>query len=407
MGKHVPLVVFLVDRPSPWRLEEDSPDWQRLSAEYRRLGRRERTTGRVDVVANDDAPNVVVAEMAKTIAGLLEASPPSRAGQPELQLQFDLPRETHSAHSPPAAISLERIGGLKPTAVFDTYWRFAVERQNIFFRRLHGSPPPWSDDLIFQRHRFTNTYRASDRVSQYLIRHVIHDGSQHPEEVFFRTLRFKLFNKIETWELLTGALGTLSAAEFKPERYDRILHRAMQAGRRIYSAAYIMPAAPGGIGHPKHYGHLRLLARMLRDELPRRLAESRSLRQAFELVRAYPMMGDFLAFQYVIDLNYSPLLSFSEMEFVVPGPGARSGIRKCFANLGGLSEADLIRLVTESQQDEFARRGLSFRDLWGRPLQLIDCQNLFCEVDKYARVAHPEVSGEGGRTRIKQALHGR
>jgi hypothetical protein len=146
---------------------------------------------------------------------------------------------------------------------------------------------------------------------------------------------------------------------------------------------------------------------MLRDELPRRLAESRSLRQAFELVRAYPMMGDFLAFQYVIDLNYSPLLSFSEMEFVVPGPGARSGIRKCFANLGGLSEADLIRLVTESQQDEFARRGLSFRDLWGRPLQLIDCQNLFCEVDKYARVAHPEVSGEGGRTRIKQALHGR
>ena len=42
-----------------------------------------------------------------------------------------------------------------------------------------------------------------------------------------------------------------------------------------------------------------------------------------------------------------------------------------------------------------------FNDLWGRPLQLIDCQNLFCEVDKYARVAHPEI-GSGGPTRIKQ-----
>ena len=30
---------------------------------------------------------------------------------------------------------------------------------------------------------------------------------------------------------------------------------------------------------------------------------------------------------------------------------------------------------------------VEFRDLWGRPLQLIGCQNLFCEVDKYARVA--------------------
>jgi len=40
--------------------------------------------------------------------------------------------------------------------------------------------------------------------------------------------------------------------------------------------------------------------------------------------------------------------------------------------------------------------------LRGRPLQLIDCQNLFCEVDKYARVAHPQITGRSGRTRIKQ-----
>ena len=33
---------------------------------------------------------------------------------------------------------------------------------------------------------------------------------------------------------------------------------------------------------------------------------------------------------------------------------------------------------------------------------MIDCQNLFCEVDKYARVAHPEVMGITGRNRIKQ-----
>jgi hypothetical protein len=90
------------------------------------------------------------------------------------------------------------------------------------------------------------------------------------------------------------------------------------------------------------------------------------------------------------------------MEFVVPGPGARDGIRKCFADTGGLNEIDIIRLVTDRQQAEFDRLGLEFKSLWGRPLQLIDCQNLFCEVDKYSRVKHPEFAGLTGRTRIKQ-----
>ena len=81
-------------------------------------------------------------------------------------------------------------------------------------------------------------------------------------------------------------------------------------------------------------------------------------------------------------------------------PPTKSG--RCFSETGGLSDADLIRLVTEAQETEFARRGLQFEGLWGRPLQLIDCQNLFCEVDKYARVAHPEFTPPNGRTRIKQ-----
>ena len=39
------------------------------------------------------------------------------------------------------------------------------------------------------------------------------------------------------------------------------------------------------------------------------------------------------------DLNYTTVLDLSEMEFVMPGPGARSGIRKCFADPGDYDEA--------------------------------------------------------------------
>jgi len=140
----------------------------------------------------------------------------------------------------------------------------------------------------------------------------------------------------------------------------------------------------------------------MEDRLPERLAQTRTMQDGFEKLRAYPTIGDFLAYQFITDINYSEITDFSEMDFVVPGPGARDGLRKCFADPGGLNEPELIRLMADLQEQEFERLGLDFQTLWGRRLQLIDCQNLLCEVDKYARVAHPRIAGRTGRTRIKQ-----
>jgi alpha-glutamyl/putrescinyl thymine pyrophosphorylase clade 1 len=176
----------------------------------------------------------------------------------------------------------------------------------------------------------------------------------------------------------------------------------MANGERIYSAAYIMPSPPFGNAR-KHRNHLQLLDRMMRDGAPSRVAASASLQDSFKILRAYPSFGDFLAFQFTIDLNYSEVIDFSEMDFVVAGPGARDGIRKCFKDANRLAEAEVIAHMARIADEEFHRLGLVFPKLGGtRPLQLIDCQNIFCETDKYARVAHPEFSGASGRTRIKQ-----
>jgi hypothetical protein len=291
------------------------------------------------------------------------------------------------------------------TNVFDTYWRFAAERQNVFFRRAAGRIAlPWTSDPILAKYRFTNAYRAADRVSQYLIRHVQAGGPQDRRAIFFRTVLFKLFNRIETWQLLESAVGPLTPDGYTFRSYDRVLTGAMLRGQRIYSGAYIMPAGGRQSGR-KHQTHLRLLESMMQDALPSWLADCASMQKAFQLLRSYPMIGDFLAYQYVIDLNYGGVLDFSEMDFVVPGPGARSGIRKCFRDVGSYSESDLIRWMADHQDEEFSKRGIDFRSLWGRPLQLIDCQNLFCEVDKYARVRHPQVPGLFGRVRIKREYH--
>jgi thymidylate kinase len=290
-----------------------------------------------------------------------------------------------------------------PSKVYDTYWKFAKDRQEIFFEQVSGRFIARTKDPILAHHKFTNAYRASDRVSQFLIRNVIYEGDSHPAEVFFRTIVFKLFNKIETWLLLKNEFGEVRYSDYDFDKYDAVLSRALSSGARIYSAAYIMPTAKAfGADTRKHRTHLRLLAKMMKDSVPTKLADMKTMQSGFELLRSYPMLGDFLAYQFITDLNYSSFLNFSEMEFVVPGPGARDGLRKCFTDFGDLTEVDIIRQVAERQESEFARLGLKFRSLWGRPLQLIDCQNLFCEVDKYARLAHPDVPGISGRTKIKQ-----
>lgn len=303
-------------------------------------------------------------------------------------------------------IVLRHLSPAKVSEVYDSYWRFAAERQNIFFQRARGEAWPWTNNPVLATYKFTNAYRASDRVSQYLIRHVIYrdDLPSSPREVFFRIILFKLFNKIETWELLEQSFGAITFADYRFAPYDEVLAGAMRDGRRIYSAAYIMPPGRGSFGRAaKHQNHLLLLERMMADRLPESLAmETRSMQEGFEKLRAYPTIGDFLAYQFITDVNYSEITDFSEMDFVIPGPGARDGLRKCFADSGGLNEPELIRLMADLQEQEFERLGVDFQSLWGRRLQLIDCQNLFCEVDKYARVAHPNIAGRTGRTRIKQ-----
>lgn len=292
---------------------------------------------------------------------------------------------------------------LRPTVVYDTFWKFAFERQKILARRLRGDLPPWSDDNILSQYRFTNAYRASDRVSQYLIRNVIYKAGFAPRDTLFRILIFKFFNRIETWELLNANGIGFRLKEFDWNRASAILAREMLERRTIYSAAYIMP--PGrarGQRGLKHESHLGIIKEMMRSDLLDRLVDSPSMEDAYTTLRRHPLMGPFLAYQLVTDINYSELTSYDEMQFTVAGPGARSGIKKCFSRRDGLTDEDIIKVVAERQADEFTARGMRFSSLWGRPLQLVDIQNLFCEVDKYSRVKHPEIQGLGERLRIKR-----
>jgi thymidylate kinase len=399
---HRPTAIFLLVRSTPARMEHSSAVHNLLEDAYAELVAAEKekyAVHRISTARTIEESLYDILSVVKVGASVV----PHRRALPPRQRTLPLHSEPPSSRGQ-APVVFAKLSPAIPSEVYDTYWRFAAKRQDVFFKRAYHALPPWTDDPILSHFKFTNAYRASDRVSQFLIRNVIYSGDQQPDEVFFRTILFKLFNKIETWQLLERTLGPLTTATFDLRSFDKVLTAAMARKQTIYSAAYIMPSG-GKNGEPKkHRNHLMLLHNMLADAVPQRITQMKRMRDVFEVLLSYPMIGDFLAYQYATDLNYSELTSFSEMEFVVPGPGARDGIRKCFKDLSGLNEVDIIKMVTDRQEVEFVRLGIDFKSLWGRPLQLIDCQNLFCEVDKYARHAHPDIVGITGRTRIKQVF---
>jgi hypothetical protein len=286
--------------------------------------------------------------------------------------------------------------------IYDLYWYFASERQRMFERRVAGGPGPWTSDPILREFKFCNVFRAADRVSQYMIRDVCYHGEHCTEEDrLFQITAFRTFSKTATWDTVRDILGRYPALDDLADgSFGSALDKARQRNRGLYTGAFILCATDAYGQSSKHRNHAELFRHMfLQGQLAVRLLEAKTLREVYGLLHGYPLMGDFMSYQTTIDLNYSTLLDFSENEFTQAGPGALRGIKKCFEDLGDYTPAEIVLWMTERQEDEFARLGLPFGGLWGRPLHAIDCQGLFCETDKYCREAAPELAS--ARKRIK------
>lgn len=293
--------------------------------------------------------------------------------------------------------------GIVPNdATFRYYFYFIQERMNIFWRKYNDAGL-LTKDPILQTYKFTNVYRACDRVSQYLIKNVIYQDLDRysPEDVLLRILVFKVFNKIETWEHLNGE-DDITTKTFNVEKLTDTLTRRQQT-KPIFSNAYMMAGIHAEYkGIPsKHQVWLQMIEdRFIKDKGLRTVLSARSLAEVYSQLREYPLIGDFLAYQYAIDFNYSPYLNFDEDSFVKAGVGAVRGIKKCFKSYGGTYE-DAIRYTQDHFEAFQERYGFTaFRPLPGREPKLIDLQNCFCETDKYLRAKMPEL--KVGNVRIKQ-----
>lgn len=286
--------------------------------------------------------------------------------------------------------------------IYDLYWYFAAERQVALERRMAGERGPWTEDPILQQYKFCNVFRASDRVSQYMIRNVIYNGeSCSTNDKLFQIVAFRTFSKPETWESAREFLGHYPTLDdLTGESFSKALEYAKTKNGGLYTGAFIL-CANDAYGHSeKHLNHIALFRHMfLQEDLADSLLQARFLKEVYELLHAFPLMGDFMSYQTAIDLNYSDLINFDEDSFTKAGPGSLRGMKKAFTSLGDYTPDETILWMVARQDQEFKRFGLTFNGLRGRKLHAIDCQGLFCELDKYTRIAMPEL--KSARKRMK------
>ena len=138
----------------------------------------------------------------------------------------------------------------------------------------------------------------------------------------------------------------------------------------------------------------------MEDDLAGRLVSTTRMADIFKWLRSFKGMGDFNAYQLLMNLTYTGLTNFTDTDtFVVVGIGSRAGLKRCFGpDLSHSQEVDIIRWMQSTQIEHFTRLGVDCT--LGPPgsthhrMQLCDIEHTLCEIDKVRHGADlPHMSG--------------
>src|SRR5713226_8296055 len=88
-----------------------------------------------------------------------------------------------------------------PQALED-FWRFVVERQTIYDRRVvKGDPPPWTSDRILREYFFTNVFRELDKGTKFWTEEIVPNCDGY-KDLVWNLLVYRYFNAIPTFKAL-------------------------------------------------------------------------------------------------------------------------------------------------------------------------------------------------------------
>ena len=277
----------------------------------------------------------------------------------------------------------------------DRYLYWQVERENIRLQKeVSNFPPPWTVDPILQQYKFCQVFREEDRTTRWFKEH-IREPMREDDDVLMATVIFRWFNYIPTGRTL------IKHDLLKNWNREKAIEEIKKQDKWV-TGAFIVKS-PNGMD--KATGVAECISHMWerKDYMIKKLVERRdnnesSLEYCWKLLREYPYMGPFMAYEVVTDLRFTYLLQGAEDKYTWAnaGPGAMRGLNRLtgrpldFCQRSHDWNSEMVALYEIAL--EKLPTNITFRN--DLPYEMREIESGLCEFDKYSRIYKGE-----GRTR--------
>lgn len=264
------------------------------------------------------------------------------------------------------------------------FWKYITERHSIYKKKTVNEKPPWTQDTILQKYKFTNVFRYLDPGTKYVIERIL-PQCKTAEEVIFNSIVYRIYNRIQTFD----AIGIQDPRNFDKNILESKLRSLKQSGENVFTNAFIVSGYASTPGSDKIERTVNIIDSIAKKipELTRDIETKKSSEYTFTRLVDLDGIGKFLGYQIAVDIGYWSREIFNEDEFVVAGPGCINGLNRIFIEKAGLSYEDLIAHVVKIQDVEFEKLGVE----WNEPrLNLMAIENCLCEFSKYCKVYYNE-----------------
>lgn len=328
------------------------------------------------------------------------------------------------------------------------FWRNAAERQRIFglWRQGKNGPPhsTWTSDPVFAEVKICNVFRFQDRATVWLLARVLGPLAEHdrPGDVLFNAI---IFRSYLTWEQSMGAMcrtdeqattkhgganiQCVPAAGFSINGFEARLYEtlgklgklnqrpylvrpiAKRRGQHTHLGIAVGPDPPTEVKPHRYAAFFGFIATRVEGLMAELLSScngcsitsrQESSGRTFDCILALmkEWTGEawsFVTYQICIDIGYVYPELFDESSWVFVGAtGASGGLAWLFADRGGLSDEECVRLLETHQEQMMDQAGVDaatrvklFADVLHSPaassnswLNLMALEGWLCETNK-------------------------
>jgi len=261
--------------------------------------------------------------------------------------------------------------------LWELYFENAVERQNIWWKRvMENQPAPWTDHPVMSQYHMTNTDRRDDRVTIFYIKNLLphlKDNYESKKYLLLNTFIYRLFCRIETWEVI----GYLHPETFEDDwaRAKDNLRERREQEFPLFTAAYyvndLKVANPDPATNKNKLENAICLIQWIKDHLDELcdfvFNPENNMESVVEYLTCIPGIGLFNSYEACLDLGiveeYTgiPYVHFTPDHFPNVGPGCKRGIDYIFEEKGNMSYLDIVYFIASVYRHEFKRLGLDYK----------------------------------------------